>query len=124
MDAVFIKPDWGDSSHNFLAEYPLSEIANFDEIIGKAVQFSENLVIYLPRNTCIKELFQRLAPHSQKLQGTKRRLAREFKKESTEELALEIERVLVGKSCKGLLVYTGDFARISPKEVIQRFVDT
>jgi hypothetical protein len=125
VDAVFLKPDWGDLSHHFLAEYPLSELANFDKIIEKAIQFSENLIIYLPRNTSIKDLFQRMAPFHDKLQGNKRRLAREFKKEDDmPEMAIEIERVLVGKSCKGLLVYTGDFARITPKEVIQRFVDT
>ena len=39
------------------------------------------------------------------------------------ELAIEIEQLVVGKSCRAIVVCTGDLARISPKHVAQSFID-
>lgn len=39
------------------------------------------------------------------------------------ELAIEIEKQMVGDNCKALVVYTGDLAKITPRKVCKSFVD-
>ena len=39
------------------------------------------------------------------------------------ELAIEIETLKYGNNVTALLVYTGDLARIEPREVVQAFME-
>ena len=61
FDVAFLSPPWGGSGYNLLPEYTLSHIyPEFAKIINKATKYSENLMLFLPRNTSIQDLIQRL----------------------------------------------------------------
>ena len=121
---MFMSPPWGGSGYHTLAEYKLEHIyPDFDKIMDKATQFTGNLMLFLPRNTCIQDLIARLLPHKNKLIGSKRKSKLELSgnlSSSTQypELSIEIEQVNVGQSCKAIVVYTGDLAKITPRETI------
>ena len=56
-------------------EYALEHVfPDFDCIIEKATEYSPNLMIFLPRNTSIKDLVQRLSKFQNKLIGEKRKV--------------------------------------------------
>jgi RNA cap guanine-N2 methyltransferase len=75
IDAVFLSPPWGGSGYQALDEYMLEHIyPDFDLVIEKALTYSSNLILYLPRNTSISDLLQRLAKFSTSLLGTNRRM--------------------------------------------------
>ena len=103
-----------------LDEYKLEHIfPEFDCIIDKATDYSSNLMIYLPRNTSVTDLVERLSKFQNKLLGEQRRMQIENQGDGADvgELSIEIEQLVVGRSCKALVVYTGDLARIKPKHV-------
>jgi len=57
-----MSPPWGGTGYNLLDEYSLEHVyPEFDSIIEKAVQYSPNLMLFLPRNTSISDLVGRLA---------------------------------------------------------------
>ena len=97
-----------------LEEYKLEHIfPEFDCIIDKATDYSSNLMIFLPRNTSIADITQRLSRFQNKLLGDRRRMQIEDKSTTdVGELSIEIEQLVFGNSCKALVVYTGDLARI------------
>ena len=73
FDAIFMSPPWGGTGYNRLPEYALEHIfPDFDAIIEKAVNYSSNLMLFLPRNTSISDLIARLLPHQSKLLGDAR----------------------------------------------------
>lgn len=60
--AVFMSPPWGGTGYNVLQEYTLDNIyPDFDKVIDKATEYSPNLMIFLPRNTSISDLVNRLS---------------------------------------------------------------
>jgi hypothetical protein len=68
FDAVFLSPPWGGTGYNLLEEYSLEHIyPQFEEIIRKSLEFSGNLMLFLPRNTSIEELITRLLPFQKNL---------------------------------------------------------
>jgi hypothetical protein len=74
FDAVFLSPPWGGSYYFMLEEYTLEHVfPDFDSIIEKATQYSENLMLFLPRNTSISDLVARLSKFAHKLVGDRRR---------------------------------------------------
>ena len=117
---VFLSPPWGGTGYGLLDEYKLEHIfPEFDCIIDKATDYSSNLMIYLPRNTSVTDLVERLSKFQNKLLGEQRRMQIENQGDGADvgELSIEIEQLVVGRSCKALVVYTGDLARIKPKHV-------
>jgi hypothetical protein len=126
FDAVFLSPPWGGSGYNLLPEYNLEHIyPEFNKIIQKSVKYSENLMLFLPRNTSISDLVNRLAKHHTELIGDRRKteLCDFLGEEDPLELTIEIEQLKYGNNVTALLVYTGDLARIEVKEVVAAFLD-
>ena len=90
-----------------MKEYSLEHIyPDFAQIIKKSLEFSENLLLFLPRNTSISELIDQL-------------LEIDFE---NPELILEIEELQYGHYAKALLVSTGNLVKIHPREVTDYFV--
>jgi len=58
---VFLSPPWGGTGYNLMEEYALEHIfPDFDCIVDKATEYSPNLMLFLPRNTSIRDLVSRL----------------------------------------------------------------
>ena len=69
-----MSPPWGGTGYNILDEYLLEHVyPDFDRIIEKATDYSPNLMIFLPRNTSMRDLIGRLAKFQNKLVGETRR---------------------------------------------------
>ena len=61
MDVVYMSPPWGGIGYNLLPEYSLTYLyPDFKKIIRKALEFSRNLIIFLPKNTSVDELIDYL----------------------------------------------------------------
>lgn len=61
FDTVFLSPPWGGQGYQYLEEYTLDHIyPDFDKIILKSLEFSPNLMLFLPKNTSINNLLERL----------------------------------------------------------------
>ena len=117
FNAVFLSPPWGGVGYEVLTEYKLEHIfPEFDRIIEKATQYSSNLLIYLPKNTSIADLTQRLCRFQNRLIGERRLAELESTPADTDvgELSVEIEQLVVRGACRAIVVYTGDLARIKP----------
>jgi len=64
FDSVFLSPPWGGTGYQFLSEYSLNHIfPDIDKIIQKSLEYSGNLMLFLPKNTSIKEIVDRLLPY-------------------------------------------------------------
>jgi hypothetical protein len=88
---------------------------NFDQIIEKSLEFSGNLILFLPRNTSIEEIVNRLLPFHDQLTYQPDKLR-------SNELVLEIEELQYGNYCKGLIVSTGKLAKVYPHEITALFI--
>lgn len=54
LDVVFMSPPWGGVGYNLLEEYPLSYLyPDFSKVLAKALEFSKNLIFFLPKNTSV-----------------------------------------------------------------------
>ena len=94
FNVVFLSPPWGGTGYQLLDEYKLEHIfPEFDCIIEKATNYSANLMIYLPRNTSITDLVQRLSKFQNKLLGDQRRIQIEYQGGGVDvgELSIEVE---------------------------------
>jgi len=78
-------------------------------MVLKALEFSKNLMLFLPRNTSIINLITELSRFSKQIHGGR------------DELLIEVQQLMYGESCKALLVMTGDLAKIDSKEVAAHF---
>lgn len=114
MDVVFMSPPWGGIGYNLLPKYSLRYLhPDFKKVIGKALEFSRNLIIFLPKNTSVDELIDYLIE-----------FAADFSNDPENrknELVLEIEQITYGTSCKGIHIYTGQMASIEQKDVVEYF---
>lgn len=91
-------------------------------------------MIFLPRNTSMKDLINRLAKFQNKLIGETRReqlsdqLAglgcAEGQRRYIGELAFEVESLAIGNKVTAIVVYTGELANMSNKEIISSFIDS
>ncbi len=100
MDVVYMSPPWGGIGYNMLPEYSVKYLhPDFNKVIQKALEFSRNIIMFLPKNTSVEELVQYLIPY-----------AAEFSEDGENrknELVIEIEQIVYGSSCKGVHIYTG-----------------
>lgn len=68
FNAVFVSPPWGGTGYNKFTEYSLDHIyPDFEDIIEKSLEYSKNLILFLPKNTSVDELVERLKPYHDKL---------------------------------------------------------
>ena len=52
IDVLYMSPPWGGIGYNMMPEYMLSYIhPDFSKVLKKALDFSRNLIFFLPRNT-------------------------------------------------------------------------
>jgi|TARA_B110001450_G_C17623703_1_gene482265 hypothetical protein len=87
---VFLSPPWGGTGYQFLAEYSLDHIyPDFDQIVQKSLEFSHNLMFFLPKNTSVEEIIDRLLPYHEHLLGDQSATPVSMRKRN--ELVLEIE---------------------------------
>ncbi len=110
-----MSPPWGGTGYNLVEEYKLEYLyPEFSKVIHKALQFSKNIILFLPKNTSIDELIESLIPFAHEFNGDNSDTRKN-------ELILEIEQVMYGESCKGIHIYTGDMVNIDYKEVVDHF---
>lgn len=63
LDMIFLSPPWGGVGYNQLQEYKIEYLyPNFKDVIKKALEFSRNLVFFLPKNTSVDEIIDNLIP--------------------------------------------------------------
>ena len=111
-----MSPPWGGIGYNLLPEYKLEYLfPDFKLVVQKALEFSRNLALFLPKNTSIDELIDYLVPYCQ--------LFSEDQKNKKNELIIEVEQIMYGSSCKGIHVYTGELASIESREVVDYFYE-
>ena len=84
MDVVYMSPPWGGIGYNMLPEYSVKYLhPDFNQVIKKALEFSRNIIMFLPKNTSIEELVQYLIPYAAELS--------EEGENRNNELVIEIE---------------------------------
>ena len=95
-----MSPPWGGTGYNFMEEYKLDYLyPEFSKVIAKALQFSKNIILFLPKNTSINEIIESLIPYAHEFNDDP-----ETRKN---ELIIEVEQIIYGESCKGIHIYTG-----------------
>ena len=95
-----MSPPWGGVGYNILESYSLTHLyPDFKKVIRKALEFSRNLIIFLPKNTSIEELVDYMIDFSSEFSNDP--------ENRKNELTIEIEQIVYGSSCKGIHVYTG-----------------
>jgi hypothetical protein len=109
INAVFLSPPWGGVKYIKMPEYKFEYMTpNYNDILSKSLEFSKNLILFIPRNTDVKEICSVLSIYSDKMC--------EMGREN--EVIFEIERLghqFVSTSV--LVVYTGDLAQVSKSEI-------
>jgi hypothetical protein len=109
-----MSPPWGGVGYNLLPEYSLSYLyPDFKKVIRKALEFSRNLIIFLPKNTSVDELIDYLIDFGAEFSSDP--------ENRKNELVLEIEQIIYGTSSKGIHIYTGKMASIEQKDVVEYF---
>lgn len=74
FDCVFLSPPWGGTGYQQLSEYSLNNIyPDFDQLLDKALSYSPNLMLFLPKNTSIEDLVARLTKQHKRLLASDRR---------------------------------------------------
>lgn len=112
FDCVFISPPWGGVGYQQLEEYSLKHIyPEIDRILTKALSFSGNLMLFLPKNSSIEQIIEKCLQFHDAFT------------DHADMLSIELEQLFYGDSCKVLLVSTGQLAKISPQEVVSAFVE-
>jgi hypothetical protein len=116
LDVVFMSPPWGGVGYNLLEEYKLEYLyPEFGKCVSKALEFSRNLVFFLPKNTSVEQIIESLLRYAPQFVDDP-----ETKKN---QLVIEIEQIVYGTSCKGIHIYTGDVADVDPREVVEYFYE-
>lgn len=99
---LFLSPSWGGQSYHDLQSYSVDYCFPPLKECLKQLKLTTNLILYLPKNTDIKELVQLLSKMYAKYQ---------------KEVHIEIEEVIYKNKIKNLIVYTEGLARISSNEI-------
>lgn len=65
-----MSPPWGGTGYNLVEEYKLEYLyPEFSKVINKALEFSKNIILFLPKNTSIDELVDSLIPFANEFNG-------------------------------------------------------
>jgi hypothetical protein len=98
---VFLSPPWGGTGYNLLQKYTLNYIyPSFDEIMKKALEFSPNLILFLPRNTDIDELCSMMGAFVDRLG-------------KPGEIRFEVEKIRYANNISVIVVYFGRLVEVS-----------
>lgn len=58
-----MSPAWGGIGYNLLDEYKLEYLyPDFREVIKKTLDFSNNMIVFLPKNTSIEDILDYYVP--------------------------------------------------------------
>jgi hypothetical protein len=84
-----VSPPWGGVGYNLLQEYSLRYLyPDFKEVIKKGLEFSKNMIFFLPKNTSINELIDYLIPFAQQFTDDP--------ENRKNELCIEVEQIVYG----------------------------
>lgn len=54
IHTVFCSPGWGGPGYQYLQKYTVDQVhPPFDKLMAKSVKFSNNVILFLPRNTSV-----------------------------------------------------------------------
>lgn len=109
INAVFLSPPWGGVGYTQMHKYKFEYMhPNFNDTLSKSLEFSKNLILYIPRNTDVTEICSVLSIYANKMSE----MGREH------EIRFEIERLGHQNGATSVLVvYTGDLADIPNDEI-------
>lgn len=115
IDAVFLSPPWGGPGYLKMEKYSFDYMTpNFNDILTKSLEFSKNLILYIPRNTDVSEICSVLSIYAKKMS--------EMGREN--EIVFEIERLgHYSGATSVIIVYTGDLANIQQYEIVNHLAD-
>lgn len=83
IDVLYLSPPWGGTGYNLLKEYTLDHVfPDFNLLLNKALSFTNNLILFLPRNTSVDDLIERLTAVAEQFSSDHKR---------KDELIFEIE---------------------------------
>lgn len=103
VDLVFIAPPWGGPEYTSNPNYSLYEgiTPAIDEIIKKAFEISENIVLLLPRNTNITELADIFGDYLEKYN------------QKPQRMFMDVEQIKVKGKIKEIAVYFGNASNVT-----------
>lgn len=115
INAVFLSPPWGGVGYTQMDKYKFEYMhPNFNDTLTKSLEFSGNLILFIPRNTDVKEICSVLSIYAEKMNSMGRK----------NEIAIEIERLgHQAGATSVLVVYTGELARVNNEEICQHLCD-
>ncbi len=100
--AIFLSPNWGGFSYLNLQNYSVDNtFPPFRDILKTSLKLSKNLILYLPKNTDIRELLTIIT----KMYSDQK------------EVYLEIEQIIIKQKVKVLVIYTEALARITANDI-------
>lgn len=109
LNAVFLSPPWGGVGYTQMEKYKFEYMhPNFNDTLTKSLEYSNNLILYIPRNTDVKEICSVLSVYAQKLNNQGRK----------NEIVFEIERLGHQHAATSvLIIYTNELANIENYEI-------
>jgi len=110
INAVFLSPPWGGVGYTKMDKYTFEYMhPNFNDTLTKSLEYSKNLILYIPRNTDVSEICSVLSIYASKLNDMGR----------GNEVIFEIERLgHLNGSTSVIVIYTGDLANIRDTELV------
>jgi hypothetical protein len=104
-----LSPPWGGVNYTQMHKYKFEYMhPNFNDTLTKSLEFSKNLILYIPRNTDVFEICSVLSIYADKMA--------EMGREN--EVVFEIERLGHQMNATSILViYTGDLANVQNHEI-------
>ena len=110
INAVFLSPPWGGVGYTQMEKYKFEYMhPNFNDILTKSLEFTRNLILYIPRNTDVEEICSVLSIYASNISGEER----------MKEVVFEIERLGHYAGATSILViYTGNLGNIQTHEIV------
>ena len=68
MDALFISPPWGGINYTSLHRYTMDHMyPNLNLILDTAFNLTHNLILHIPKNSCVNDICSVLAAYSRSI---------------------------------------------------------
>lgn len=112
IDAIFMSPPWGGTGYKHLQDgYSFRYMTPpIREIMKTTIKLSKNIMLFLPKNTNIDEIFQEIGVLSQQIHKGRK------------EFCVEVLEYKFGNRSKAILVCTGKSADITYREIAENFI--
>lgn len=110
VDGVFLSPPWGGINYKELLKYNFEYITpNINSILEATFSMTPNLMLHIPKNTCLYDIAATLAHHS-----------------DGSTVIFEADAVSLGRSpnIHVLQIYTGKLAQVSSVEIAESMLRT